>query len=211
MNNKKEIISYVGEREIEFCVHFTNVTNLPSILQLGLLPKNTMDDEWIEYNENDSLRLDGYTEAVSISFTSPNYKMFYKYRIQNPSKRWAVLVLDAQSIITMDCAFCFTNAASKRITSIPLPKLKNLQALKQMFAEINELFSRKRMRLENNEPTDPQAEILVFDEIPSLAIKFIIFNDNSVMQQYIPIMEQKNIPYGCDIGYFAPRHDYSFW
>lgn len=43
MNNKKEIISYVGEREIEFCVHFTNVTNLPSILQLGLLPKNTMD------------------------------------------------------------------------------------------------------------------------------------------------------------------------
>ena len=33
----------------------------------------------------------------------------------------------------------------------------------------------------------------------------------SVMQQYIPIMEQKNIPYGCDIGYFAPRHDYSFW
>lgn len=107
MNNKKEIISYVGEREIEFCVHFTNVTNLPSILQLGLLPKNTMDDEWIEYNENDSLRLDGYTEAVSISFTSPNYKMFYKYRIQNPSKRWAVLVLDAQSIITMDCAILF--------------------------------------------------------------------------------------------------------
>ena len=25
MNNKKEIISYVGEREIEFCVRFINI------------------------------------------------------------------------------------------------------------------------------------------------------------------------------------------
>lgn len=211
MDDKKEIINYVNEREIEFCVHFTNVTNLPSILQLGILPKSTMDNEWIEYNENDSLRLDGYMGAISVSFTSPNYKMFYKYRIQNPSKRWAVLVLDAQAIITLDCAFCFTNAASKRITSIPLSKLKDLKALKQMFAETNAFYSRKRMGLESNEPTDPQAEILVFDEIPSSAIKFIIFNDNSLMQQYKPILEQKDIPYGCDVGPFTPRHDYSFW
>lgn len=42
MNNKKEIISYVGEREIEFCVHFTNVTNLPSIVILNLILKSRL-------------------------------------------------------------------------------------------------------------------------------------------------------------------------
>ena len=50
MNYKDKIMYKAALRGIDFCVHFTNVTNLPSILQYGILPKKTMDEERIEYN-----------------------------------------------------------------------------------------------------------------------------------------------------------------
>lgn len=211
MNYKDEILNKATMRGIDSCIHFTNVTNLPSILQYGILSKKTMDEEWIEYNENDSLRLDGYTDATSLSFTSPNYKMFYKYRQQNPAKRWAVLIIDSETIISLDCAYCYTNAANSKITAIPLKQLMTVQAFDNMFAEINDYVSRARMRLSDNEPTDPQAEILVFDEIPPEAINYIIFDDYYTMQQYKPLLDPMCIPCSCDSGPFLPRRDYSFW
>lgn len=211
MKYKDEIMYKATLRGIDSCVHFTNVTNLPSILQYGILSKETMDEEWIEYNDNDSLRLDGYTNATSLSFTSPNYRMFYKYRQQNPAKRWAVLIIDSKTIISLDCAYCYTNAANARITEMPLKQLMTVEAFEDMFAEISGQASRERLRLSDNEPTDPQAEILVFDDIPPEAINYIIFDDYYTMQQYKPLLEQMNIHYACDRGPFLPRRDYSFW
>lgn len=211
MNYKDEIMDKAAMRGIDSCVHFTNVTNLPSILQCGILPKETMDNEWIEYNENDSLRLDGHPNATSLSFTSPNYKMFYKYRMQNPEKRWAVLIIDSEKVISLDCAYCYTNAANSQIANIPLKELMTVQAFDAMFEEVDGQASRLRMRLSDNEPTDPQAEILVFGEIPSEAIKYIIFDDYYTMQQYRPLLDQIHIPCSCDRGPFLPRRDYSFW
>lgn len=211
MNYKDEIMNKAALRGIDFCVHFTNVTNLPSILQYGILPKKTMDEEWIEYNENDSLRLDGYPGATSLSFTSPNYRMFYKYRMQNPQKRWAVIVIDSEEVISLDCAYCYTNAANSRITDIPLDKLMTVQAFDAMFEEVDNQASRQRMRLSDSEPTDPQAEILVFDEIPPEAINYIFFDDYYTMQQYKPLLDKTHILCSCDRGPFLPRRDYSFW
>lgn len=208
----KDLIAYkANKRGIDSFIHFTNVMNLPSILQYGILPKKFLNDKLIEYSENDVLRLDGYTDATSISVTSPNYKMFYKYRRQNPSKRWAVLVMDAMCVIPLECAYCYTNAANQVITSIPIKNLMTVEAFDKMFAETNAQYSRKRMNLSENEPTDPQAEILVFDEITPKAIKYIFFDDYNTMVQYIPLLDSKNIVYSCDIGVFMPRHDYSFW
>lgn len=211
MNYKDKIMYKAALRGIDFCVHFTNVTNLPSILQYGILPKKTMDEERIEYNENDSLRLDGYPCATSLSFTSPNYRMFYKYRTENPQKRWVVLVIDSKEVISLDCAYCYTNAANSSITGISLDKLMTVQAFDAMFEEIDNQESRQRMRLSDNEPTDPQAEILVFDVIPPEAIKYIFFDNYCTMQQYISLLDKMHILCSCDRGVFSPRRDYSFW
>lgn len=86
-----------------------------------------------------------------------------------------------------------------------------VQAFDAMFEEVDGQASRLRMRLSDNEPTDPQAEILVFGEIPSEAIKYIIFDDYYTMQQYRPLLDQIHIPCSCDRGPFLPRRDYSFW
>ena len=161
MSYKDEIMKKAFLRGIDSCVHFTKVTNLPSILQFGILPKKTMNEERIEYDENDSLRLDGYPCATSLSFTSPNYKMFYKYRMQNQKTRWVVIVIDSEMVISLDCAFCYTNAANSKIVGTPLDKLKTVQAFDAMFEEVDTQVSRQQMRLSDCEPTDPQAEILV--------------------------------------------------
>ena len=211
MNYKEIIMKKAALRGIDSCVHFTNVINLPSILQCGILPKKTMDEEWIQYDENDSLRLDGYPGASSLSFTSPNYRMFYKYRIQNPTKRWVVLVIDSEKVLPLDCAYCYTNAANSRITNIPLDELMTVQAFDAMFEEVDDQVSRQQMGLSDCEPTDPQAEILVFDIIQPEAINYIFFEDYYTMQQYRPLLDEMHISYCCDSGPFRPRHDYLFW
>ena len=73
-----EIEKVVNERDIRWLMHFTRIENLESILENGLLPRNSFERLDIEPLTNDSLRLDGFLEAISLSIQSPNYKMFYK-------------------------------------------------------------------------------------------------------------------------------------
>lgn len=32
---------------------------------------------------------------------------------------WAVIILDVEKVLNLECAFCYTNAANSEITSIP--------------------------------------------------------------------------------------------
>ena len=207
---KKKIQKFIDDRNVECCIHFTKVENLKSILQYGLLSKDEMDYKFLDYHYNDSLRLDGYTESISVSITFPNYKMLYKYRMENSSSRWVVLILDASLVLSLDCAFCFKNAASSSINSIAIEELKSYAALEDMFKE-NHIYTRKEMNLSENEPTNPQAEILVFQNIPVEAIKFVIFEDFSDMQTHKHKLDSMNIAYCRDYGYFGPRHDFKYW
>lgn len=211
MNNKQQIYTAAKKRGIEHCIHFTNVLNLPSILSYGLLSKVDLEYNLIEYNYNDDLRLDDLEESISVSITSPNYKMFYQLRLDNPSKDWVVLILDSMQILNLDCAFCYTNAANSIISSIPLEERKKYSSFEAMFAERTGQATRQEMGLCLNEPTDPQAEILVFNSIATSAIQFAIFDDYQVMNQYAPLLDNATIPFTRDLGYFYPRRDYSFW
>ena len=96
--NNQSIIQYAKSRHIEDCVHFTNVLNLKSIINYGLLPKSTLKEESMNFQENDVYRYDGFENATSLSITFPNYKMFYSIRTQDTSKNWAV---------SNRCVFCF--------------------------------------------------------------------------------------------------------
>lgn len=211
MTDKSKIMISVQERKIEHFIHFTNVLNLPSILSNGLLSKDILDYNWIEYNYNDDLRLDELSDSISLSISSPNYKMFYQLRCNNPSRNWVVLVLDAQQILDLNCAFCFTNAANSFVSRIPLKDRMTFDAFNSMFAERDNQVSRAQLKLSSFEPTDPQAEILVFDSIPTSAIQFALFNEYEIMNQYAPLLNINKIPYTRDLGYYYPRHDYSFW
>lgn len=85
-------LEYLHERGVTRFVHFTSLDNLDSILERGLVPRRTLNDEGIDYLANDQLRLDGL-DHVNLSITHPNIKFFYKIRKTYPERYYVVLAI----------------------------------------------------------------------------------------------------------------------
>ncbi|WEI11406.1 DarT ssDNA thymidine ADP-ribosyltransferase family protein (plasmid) [Acinetobacter soli] len=83
-------------KKINALYHFTHKGNLPSILSKGLLTKKTLEEQNIEYKYNDEKRLDGIKDSISLSFSHPNWKMFYKYRAMIGLEDWVVLKISPE-------------------------------------------------------------------------------------------------------------------
>ena len=164
------IENILRERQIKYLCHFTRLENLESILTHGLIPRSNLYNA--EFNPNPSLsihgifndryRIDGKPDATSLSISFPNSSMFYGLRCSNSSVKWAVIVLNAQVLIDKDCAFYHTNAANSNVNSIPISNFQGEKALEQLFKT-----NGNRQNLLKKDPTDVQAEVLVFDTIES--------------------------------------------
>ena len=173
LNN--EFVKFAQSREIKYFVHFTRAENLPNISRHGLLTRKNLDEMSMEYLFNDDKRLDNVTDSLSLSFTFPNYQIFYRWRLKTGAAKWAVILLDAGAILSnFPCAFNYTNAAAVEIKNLPLEGRKTLNAFKNMFYEPTD-FSRANRNLSPNETTDPQAEILCLKDIPTECIANIMF------------------------------------
>lgn len=203
---KNENKKSARQRAITDLVHFTDIENVESIMSRGLLTRNFMDDNQIPYYYNDSFRYDNLCGAISLSVTFPNYKMFYKLRCDNPEKRWGIIILKAEKILDLDCIFCRTNAANSDMSNIPVSQRRTFNAFEDMFYERNDI-SRENMGLPDNYTTDPQAEILVRNNIsPSYVKRIYVFNTSDV--EYL---NGKEINACVNADYFQPRCDYSRW
>ena len=82
-------LEYLRERGVSRFVHFTSLDNLEGILEKGLIPRRTLDEEGVTYLANDQLRLDG-SDHVNLSITHPNIKFFYKIRKTYPERYYVV-------------------------------------------------------------------------------------------------------------------------
>ena len=161
-----DIERVASQLRIPYLVHFTNEKNLSSILEIGLQPKQNSEKYKFFPAINDALRLDGHMDAISLSIGFPNSKMFYKYRKQSEEESWAVLVIDRSVLWKRKCAFCKNNAASSQISSKSPDELSSHQALLEMYEDMPNPYSRAGKRLHEYDPTDVQAEVLVFGVIP---------------------------------------------
>ncbi len=207
---KKEIREISEKLKITYLVHFTNAKNLDSIIKNGIYPLDRLDelnkeDDNVIYR-NDKLRLDGHKDATSISIGHPNSKMFYKYRMENQEQEWVVLVLQQSILWDKDCAFCKHNAADAKISSQPIEALKTSQSLLELFDEIQEATSRTEQNLKSFDPTDVQAEILVFDLIEPQLIAGVVFNSSATKEKFIDVIgDRKTWIHADSKGLFASR------
>ncbi|QXC55631.1 DUF4433 domain-containing protein [Vibrio mimicus] len=203
---EKELIKNVmAQRKIPFLVHFTNLKNLESIFSNGLVPRTQLDASGVKYESNDEVRLDGHPDSLSISVAFPNCQMFYKLR-NNSSDKFCVLALDPELLLNYTSAFCKYNAADAAISSQNIETLKTAAAFEGMFAELPTQRSRSEQKLEDYDPTDVQAEILVFDTIPKGYIGAVVFPDKESEKQFKSIIGGcKSYVHNPNKGFYGTR------
>lgn len=205
---RRAIQDFATELEIPNCLfHFTRAVNLPSIMEHGLYPIARVDEIGVEPEINDQHRLDGRLNGTSISIAHPNCQMFYRYRMDDESVDWAVLVLKRSILWQKECAFCLHNAADSRISRLPLEVLTTPAAFRGMYAEIDGGTSREDQKLKPYDPTDVQAEVLVFDVIDPSFIRGVVFNSRAAKDEYADLLseEQKAWVHPKSKGVFGTR------
>lgn len=203
-----------NQRQISRLIHFTRVENLSGILSRGLWSRTDLDLQFgqVQAITNDTLRADWHPESRSLSISFPNYRMFFKYRMLDERATWAVLELDPSILWELDCAFCETNAADRRVSQQPLAERKSAAAFENLFCDLPDK-PRAALRIPPFFPTDPQAEVLVFDRIDPCKIMSVCFDQREHLLNW-----QRQVggnPAG-QLGrirhdYFMPRPDHRHW
>lgn len=162
-------LEYLRERGVEHFVHFTSLDNAMSILERGIVPRSSLNEQNIPYLANDSLRLDGLGH-VNLSITHPNIRLFYKFRKNNPDRYYVVFSIRPEVLLeyTGDYGrgryeFSNTNAASNS----------------SMRCNVEQLFSGQRPEGYRDEwTTDSQAEVLIPGPIDPRYLDAIILPSN---------------------------------
>lgn len=201
------------KKKINNLYHFTNINNLETIFSYGLLSRSALQDQNIKSYFNDSYRLDQCLDAVCMSIEFPNYKMFYKLRTQCKSIKWAVLEIDSTLLVKLKCAFCWNNAANSETSRIPIEDRLGKDSLLQLFYDKEGFPKRSELKIPVNYPTNPQAEVLVFENILPCYIKRVIVEDEFTKNLVITKLSKipGNIPVIIDPSKFIGRTDYKFW
>lgn len=201
--------SEVKSRSIDYIWHFTRIENVDSILANGLIPRATLEAQRVAVAYNDSYRMDGQRAANCLSIGHPNYKMFYSLRCQNSSQAWVVLAFKSDILWIKDCAFCHENAASNNVTAIPIQNRKGIAAFRGMFDPVAGKPDRETLKLPDNCPTNPQAEILVFETIEPQYIAAVITPDKQTEQALKARHPNFNFLYHR--AFYSARLDYEYW
>ena len=186
-------------------MHFTEIDNLVSILNNGILSRTRLDKENYDYRYTDDVRMDGLPDWISTSVSFPNSAMFFKKRKNNETASgWVVIMISSSVLLELDTMFMYTNAANSEIKYKDNDLLSSEKAFSAMFTEKD-----RQSYIPNNYTTDLQAEIMIKGAIPAKYIDRLIFkneNDESPIINDIP----RNTAYK-DPSLFAPRDDYMHW
>ena len=199
------------ERQVDWFLHFTRADNLKNIFRYGLLPRSSLERRGIEFTFNDEYRYDHADMPICVSIEFPNYKMFYSLRMDSTDQHWAVLLLDAHSIVkNNECVFCLSNAGSAEIFNTPIEQRTGDRAFDMLYSEIQGKPSREIMGLDPWLPTNPQAEVLLFQKVGIDCIQSVYFNNMNILRMYrddIPDTIETKV----NIRVFGPRKDWEHW
>lgn len=211
---KQEIKDFIKKNNINEIIHFTQLDNLESIMEKGLLSTYVLERNKIKFSRNDYNRFDNLTNTICVSIGFPNYKMFYRLRDSDSLKKWVILIIKPEILYEKTCVFCYENAASYNMNSKSIMERTGSQALENLFykfVDINAGITRDEIGIRKNHTTNPQAEVLVFNRIEPSYIKGIVFSneDRELCKKYTG--KYKDVKVVSNNYYYRARSDYKFW
>ena len=192
----KDIFECVKKRKIKYLLHFTRCENLKSIFTYGLLSRNYLENNSLEVIVTDDDRFEKMTDYICLSISFPNYKMFWRKRLDYPKAEWAVLLINAEILAKCSCKFFKINAASRGAEEVLLSEL------------FEDDGTRVARQLYDNEPTNSQSEVLVKDWIKPEHIIKVFFKDQETFDKYASDIPLNKGCLNTKISLFEPRHDW---
>ena len=220
---KRSIYEFLEQREVYFFVHFTPMSNLPSILKYGILPRSELNARKIHADTPDKDRLDNRLDYSSFSIAFPNYKVFFNKRC-NTQYEYVVLIIDPQIILDLPLSaisYLPGNAASNMINRVE--NYIGLGAVKDLYAPTVQIggtiYTREQMGIPNHYPTNPQAEVFIKSAIEPRYIRSVKGETKAQVDEIkelllheavqSPLLLNNKINYNKD--FFRPRADHRFW
>lgn len=200
---RQEREKILKEKNINKIVHFTKVDNLETILEYGICSIKLLNLLSIDYSPSDLYRLDGKPSKISTSISFPNYKMFYKKRMEDVTTKWAVITINPKLIIDkLDSEFYTTNAASGIFSHALVPTTNN--DFEKMF-----YISDRESYIPSYYTTDPQAEVLINNSISNNYLLSVETNENNPKVK--SLTRDAHINYNPNSQLFNARSDYKRW
>lgn len=187
----KEIQNELKRRGVTRLCHMTQIDNLIQILidDTGILADDYIEEEKLHRNDPD--RLDGRTDYISTSIQFPNV-WYYRYRrnVRSGMTDWAIIFIDTDICRKSNTLFSSVNAATANGACLGT----GVRRLKDSF----ECYVGGRPRTSNmlsNCPTDDQAEVMIYKEIPTSYFQGIAFENMETMEKFIDMADDCSINY----------------
>ena len=206
-----KISQMLNRRKIDKILHFTHISNIESILKIGLRSKIFLNTNKIKFFDTDKQRLDGLLNGFSCSVTIPNLYML-KMKENTVGKEFVVIEISANTLLTSKFVAFPGNAATSVINN---DAINNPQeyigavGLRNLFLKESERRDHSRS---DSEATDLQSEIIFFDQISPDRIRAIhspSYLDAKFQHKLRIILSSSSdlrMCSNCNHNYFANRY-----
>ena len=207
--NRQLILEEIERRGIEYFVHFTQIENLPSILEHGLCTLDSLNDKGVATKVSDDERLEG-GGAICLSVSHPNYLMLWKKAgadKETLKKNWCIILIKPEYVIERNPRFYENNAASKIMQS---------EIDRESFEDFCRMFDPipGKESIGDKYTSDPQAEVQVSMDLPVESFYRVVFLDDDLWDEYKDrVREIGSVAWSSQYGgfLFEPRSDYKYW
>ena len=163
MNGSDRIRLEVEARHIEHVLHFTQIDNLRGIAADGLLCRDALRNSVNAAYGSSCERWDGNDDAISLSLSAINQRMFKFKTSGREHLGWAVLLLDRSVLWTHRCRYYPENAAKRWMKrQARSGVLERPDAFFDMFSGVEH---RSKYGIPDLLPTDEGAEVQVLEPI----------------------------------------------
>jgi ssDNA thymidine ADP-ribosyltransferase, DarT len=212
-NSDEGVLAVITERNITRVVHFTPLVNLPSIAQLGLVPRGQLELLGIPFAKPDQQRLDGLLNHSCLSVGWHNSFMFH-VKTGGNARGWALIEFSPSVLATRGCTFFPFNAASSEARAMYRESpaaLSGGAALEAMYAACIKEHPRSVL-IAPEMPTHPQAEVLCSRVLSWDSVERVILfceEDRQELERAAWRIFERTVI--VDPARFANRSDWSEW